>query len=177
MYVDLAIAHREHAETLTLSHFARYELEFWIANLRSVNGAPIRDPVHSVWLKVDAGEHGFGAHTELREIHEPMPVELIKTSSTKRELYALIRSASQFANELRGRHVLVMLDSFAAILNLIRGGGPVAELSMMMKQWTEWCLAHSVTCTYKWIRLEENNTADRLSKVLDRQWQLTMPAG
>src|SRR4029078_4445717 len=75
LYTDLTIAlhsqfeggrrrRRQPSEPVTLSAFAKYELEWWRTNLDLVNGSPIRDPVHSVSLWVDAGEHGYGAHTE-----------------------------------------------------------------------------------------------------------------
>jgi hypothetical protein len=160
-----------------LSAYAKYELQFWNSNIELVNGAPIRDPVHSVALWVDAGEHAFGAHTERTTLPPtPLPTHLINTSSTQRELYGLVHSAQALVSELKQRHVLIQMDSFAAIRNLINGGGPVQGLSALVKQWVSWCMTHGITATYKWIPREQNDKADRLSKALDRTYALSQRA-
>ena len=64
------------------------------------------------------------------------------------------------------------MDSFAAIRNLQKGGGPVAALVDLIKEWSTWRSKNKITCTYKWISRDENEKADRLSKTLDVQWHL-----
>jgi hypothetical protein len=142
------------------------ELTFWDQNLLLVNGSPLRDPIQSVTLRVDAGECGFGGKSEFGEYAAALPAELIGQSSTKRELYGLIETASAMVKSLQNRHVLIEMDSFAAIRNLVKGGGPKPEL----------CDLDDVVQTKQHHMLlpldtEENKEADRLSKLLDQQWQ------
>jgi hypothetical protein len=64
------------------------------------------------------------------------------------------------------------MDSFAGIRNLIKGGGPKADLSALVKEWFSWCKSNNIRCTYEWIPREENEKADRLSKILTNDWKV-----
>jgi hypothetical protein len=172
LYADMERARETRNKFTELRQRAKEELEFWHQNLELVNGAPIRDPAHSATLRVDAGEHGFGGHTETSTHSGLLPAALIGTSSTRRELFGLVHTADALRGDLRGRHVLVQMDSFPAICNLTKGGGPKQDLADLIKQWDQWCRQNQVTCSYEWIRREENEKADRLSKAVDLQLAL-----
>jgi len=173
---DIARAANNKQFFMTFTEDAKAELEYWQTNLISVNGAPIWDPIHSVSLTVDAGAIGYGGHTDKNKHSGPLPNDIVSKSSTHRELFGLIHTAQALKEEIIGHHVLVRMDSFAAIRNLQKGGGPVAPLVDLIKEWSKWCTENRVTCTYKWISREENTEADRLSKALDVQWGLSRSA-
>src|SRR5204863_9793599 len=82
MFRDVSRARLNNQLTIDVSDTTFEELLFWSRNIESVNGSPIVDPIHSIELNVDAGEVGFGGHTEQKSVAGPLPTELIGTSST-----------------------------------------------------------------------------------------------
>lgn len=147
------------------------DLNFWAYRLGKQNGLPIRDPTQEAHVTIycDASDVGWGAHAEhggqrVGEGEGRLPREVLGESSTARELRGLLLATSEMADTLRGRNVRVRMDSLPAIRNLINGGGPVEQLSDMVREWWIWCKAHKVTPLYEWIPREQNTGADELSK-------------
>ena len=54
----------------------------------------------------------------------------------------------------------------------MNGGGPKEDLADLIKGWERWCETHKVSCSYEWIRREENTVADKLSKAIGLQLTL-----
>jgi len=119
-------------------------------------------------MSTDASDVGWGAHSEddggWKEGGE-LPEEVLKHSSTAREIKGLQLAAAQRVDSMRGRNVRVCMDSYPAIRNLLNGGGPVEFLNEMVREWWEWTRKHKIRPTYQWIPREENTEADRLSKI------------
>jgi len=66
--------------------------------------------------------------------------------------------------------VLFEPDSFSAVRNPLKGGGPKIDLCQEIKEWWSWCDKWKVSASYAWIPREQNTTADQLSKESDRKW-------
>jgi hypothetical protein len=143
------------------------ELEYWQRVLSQPHNLsqPIRSPDAEIELRVDASVVGWGAHIGTVEQSGWLPVHHVGTSSTARELSALQCASTAFAGSMRGRTVRVIMDSHAAVRNLIKGGGPVEGLCRIIKDWAMWCEANKVTALYEWQRRDTNKVADRLSRV------------
>ena len=90
--------------------------------------------------------------------------EHARESSTVREVTGLLMATEKRTEELRGKNVLIRMDSYPAIRNLINGGGPVEGLNDLVREWWQWCRTNRVRPSYEWIPREENTEADRLSK-------------
>ncbi len=128
-------------------------------------------------MHCDAGDCAVGAvlssgHT----LSEPLPLTLIGTSSTTRELHAVLRALEVHGPALGGRVVRLYLDSFAAVRNLIKGGGPVQQLVRLCKAIHAAASARAVTIQPTWIPREWNTEADALSKPWKPNPQFTAAA-
>ena len=123
-------------------------------------------------VNVDASEAGWGIHVGGVESAGFLPVELIGTSSTRRELVGLRLAAESVKHTLRHHRVRFRMDSYPAIQNLMKGGGPKPDLCEEIKLWWSWCQLNDVQPCYEWVPREENKTADKLSKSLERKWKL-----
>jgi hypothetical protein len=78
--------------------------------------------------------------------------------------------------QIRGKRVLVVMDSIPALRNLINGGGPVPMLSEAVKEWTRFCEREQVDATYEWVERAKNWRADQASKLFYEQHRLRKPA-
>ena len=156
---------------IKLSPEAVAELKFW-STIEKRNGKAIAHPLHTLTANVDASETGWGIHVSGVEKAGFLPVELIGTSSTRRELAGLRLAADSVKHILRAHRVRFRMDSHPAIQNLTKGGGPKPDLCDEVKHWWSWCELHEVQPTYEWVPREENKAADKLSKSLERKWTL-----
>jgi hypothetical protein len=160
-----------------LSENAINDMAFWRFRLGKQNGLPIRDGSKEVHLRfyADASDCGWGAYTDMdrmemvngfwrRGIAGSFTIELMGTSSTEREIACLLVAAGIKVAELTGKRVRILMDSYCAVRNLIKGGGSKEGLNQLVKQWWIWCKRNEVTPLYEWIPREENQEADRLSK-------------
>ena len=166
------------AETVTLSPQARHELTFLRSHIR--HWGPVGTPIFSgetdIEVFTDAGDFGCGGHTCDMEWSEPLPDHLIGTSSTHRELFALLRFAQENASLLRNRRVKFRMDSAAAVRNLYNQGGKIPDLIAIHKLWMDLCTLHNITATYVWLPREQNDRADELSKRTHLSWALDTTA-
>lgn len=150
------------------------ELNFWSDELKHPPRSPIVGPGAVITVHCDAGETAAGAVLSTGvTLSEPLPTELIGQSSTARELFAVLRVLEVHGDALRGRVIRLYLDSFAAIRNLLKGGGPVPRLVRFCKAIHALASARAITLQPTWIPRDMNAEADSLSKPWDPQPQLT----
>jgi hypothetical protein len=153
------------ANHVTLAADGLAELAVWKSELSAPSSTRIVPPGAVVELHVDAGELAVGATTSSGlTISEPLPTALIGASSTARELFGVLRAVETWQTELRNRVVRLNLDSFAAIRNLVKGGGPVEMLVRMCKGIWNVANASAIYLKPQWIPREWNSAADALSK-------------
>ena len=162
-----------------LSVVAMEDVWFWATRLSDparFNGQPIDGPgvTAEVVVHSDAGDLGYGMHARVEAgqqepawtAHGVLAEEMMGESSTAREISGLMAAAEQQKHRLRGRRVRFVMDSYPAMRNLTRGGGPVAQLNDLVRKWWHWCAYHKVTPTFEWVPREQNTMADELSKVV-----------
>ncbi len=128
------------------------------------NGLPIKSVESEITMQVDAGELGYGGICGTEVVHGQLPGYVLGCSSTKRELVVLRLAAEALLFKIKGQRVKILMDSFPAIRNLIKGGGSVSELNEEIKTWYQFCVNHKIEATYEWIRRELNQDADAASK-------------
>jgi hypothetical protein len=183
--------------TVQLTAEAVEDLKFWLQRVYSHNGLAIncRENQVQVLLWSDASDVGWGGEVagveshvadtvvqeQIQSISNAAPIEQmvygglprgeIARSSTRRELVALLNVAStpKILKQIAGRRIRVIMDSVPALRNLIKGGGPVPELSRAVKEWFEFCEKHSITASYEWVERASNWRADRASKLQSKQ--------
>ncbi len=86
-------------------------------------------------LSSDVSSHILVSHGEL-------PLDVLGPSSTRRELRGLRLLGASMMHALRDRRVTFFLDSFTAVRNLIKGGGPKPDLCDEVRQWWQFCQQH-----------------------------------
>lgn len=160
---------------------AMSDMNFFAFRLGQQNGMPIRDTVREERLVMysDASDVGYGAHMMERTLNEEGKTEVAEVervagqleewmtseSSTAREIKGVMMAAEKMKERLRGKKVLIIMDSYPAIRNFINGGGRIELLSTMVKEWWMWCRKNKVYPLYEWRAREENTLADELSKI------------
>jgi hypothetical protein len=168
----------KHART-HLSVVAMEDVWFWATRLSDparYNGQPIDGPgvTAEVIVHSDAGDLGYGMHARVEAgqseptwtAHGVLADSMLGESSTAREISGLMAAAAQQVQRLRGKRVRFVMDSYPAMRNLTRGGGPVAQLNELVRQWWRWCKQHGVQPSFEWVPRERNTLADELSKVV-----------
>ena len=164
LYDTVRDANMMDALTTRLTSEAAEELVFWRDNLRTMNGTPIKCRAETIAIHVDASATGIGATTEDKSFSVPLPEGMVDISSTARELWTVLRVFERWGKSLRGEHVRFVMDSLPAARNLVKGGGPVTELSNMVKNiWRE-AKQCGASYTVTWVEREQNQRADVLSK-------------
>jgi hypothetical protein len=121
-------------ELVHLDRDARAELTFWTERITALNGCPIAAPGHQLVAHADAGSTGWGFWLNELDAFGVLPKEFIGESSTARELVAVILGFERLKSRLRGQRVLLQMDSFAAVRNIVKGGGPVSRLSSLQRK-------------------------------------------
>ena len=158
-----AIARAQHE--IVLGSEQAEELDFWLNNIERLNGFPIRSATHELIAYTDASEAGFGFVVNSTAFAGYLPYATIGGSSTLRELAGLLEGLRLSQKLIRGKRLLIKMDSFTGMRNLVKGGGPVAELSTVVKQIWRLCDELKVDARYMWIPRERNTSADALSKL------------
>jgi hypothetical protein len=177
LYGDIAraLAASPGAKQVNLSASAKAELSEILVALGRNNGAPIRDlSCPNQALYADAGESGYGLAAGDCAWFGPLPTAVIGHSSARRELEGLFLGLSQAAEAKYDfpKLVIVYMDSSSAVSNLLKGGGPVWELSETVKRIAELCKRIEITLFPIWIPRKANAEADAYSKLFSARWQL-----
>jgi hypothetical protein len=167
--------------TVFLSVASMEELGVLDTMLVLSNGSPFTDPEHDKEMWVDTGEVGWGASIDGIEVRGHMPEEIIGTSSTARELFGLASAleSDQVWNRIKGKVILLNMDSMCSVRNLVKGGGPVEELVEWVKIIWKLCERGKIKLVPRWLRRSTlmMQRVDALSKtgtrwLLDPVWAL-----
>ena len=139
------------------------ELKFW-RTIERQNGASISHPAHETKIYVDTGTTGYGGKMGTRMIMGDLPVDMIGTSSTRREIRGLILLTEQITQTIREKRVRFMMDSQPAVANLTNGGGRKDDINEEIKRWWTLCEENKIEAQYEWVPREQNTEADIMSK-------------
>lgn len=130
---------------------------------------------HECDVFVDASEYGWGATVLMHEFSGLFDSSILGTSSTFRELSALllILFVPEIVMHIVGMSVRFNMDSSASIRNLQKGGGPAHHLCIIIKAIWRRLKVLNIRPHFHWLR--RSNVAmirvDRLSK-LNPCWHL-----
>lgn len=153
------------------------ELSYWRVTLEKVQSLPIKLLAATMTLNVDASDLGWGAVLTRRGEEDivicgQLPMDTMGSSSTLREIAGLYEAGKKLINKIEIQNIHVLMDSMPAVKNLIKEGGPVFELSMLVKEWMGWCERNRIQVTYEWVCREDNTKADAASKQAAAQEKL-----
>ena len=94
-------------------------------------------------------------------------------SSTDRELVAILQVLISFVHKVRGTSVKLYTDSQAAYFILLNGCSSVMPLHRLAVRLFWFCTEHRVALDVYWIPREENQLADYLAGIFDKDdWRL-----
>jgi hypothetical protein len=175
IYSEMAAGLKKGVLSISLSARADEELAMLFDLFENHNGAPIAIESSTSTFKLDAGETGVGCHAvdcSIEDFSEMLPVELIGSSSTHRELYTLKALLVKRGAEV-GRRPTFTFDSADTVCILTKGSSPVQQLQDLVKEIYHLLQKHQIGPVYAWIPRAENVHADRLSKRWCQSWKLT----
>ena len=175
LFSQIARAADQQTPWITLQKGAREELKELIVLLSLSEGSPFVHPATDIEIWVDSGETGWGAHTSNGvKTRDWFETEWIGKSSTARELKGLSMAISALSTHIKGKVVKLNMDSMCAVRNIIKGGGPVAELRDLIKEIWHLCNTLSAQLVPHWLSRSAQGmvVADALLKTATK-WQLT----
>ena len=175
LFSQIARATDQQTPWIALGKGAIEELKELVVLLNLSEGSPFIHPASDIEVWVDSGEAGWGVHTSTGvEARDWFEAEWIGRSSTARELKGLVMAISALSTHIKGKVVKLNMDSMCAIRNIIKGGGPVADLRDLIKEIWHLCNTLGIQLAPHWLRRSEQGmtVADTLSKTATK-WELT----
>lgn len=160
--------------SVALDDDARSELQFWQQSLPEFSSRPIWRPSSLVHvLQYDAGGDGWGGHLTLNGVqHEAhgfwAPSEVHgQKSSTWRELEGLFRLLQSVGHLLSGHRVTARGDALNVFWLLTKGGSRAPHLHQICLRIFQLCHSLQIELSPEWVPREQNQLADKLSKLVD----------
>ncbi|XP_053382628.1 uncharacterized protein LOC128549601 [Mercenaria mercenaria] len=168
--IDIA-AVQSWASYIQLNCGSMTQLKFWKENLQVLNISKIN--VEDFFTKIvfsDASGTGF-ADYEVKTVNGVAQGQWTNDeqvrSSTWRELTAVFRVMQSIVHVLRGHKVKWFSDN-QAVSSVVKKGSMNVELQTIAFSIFTYCLKNSIVLDVEWIPREENERADYLSKIVDK---------
>ena len=118
-------------------------------------------------IATDASDAGVGAVTDSVRVALPLPTAALGTSSTHRELTAVLLTLQALAPLLAGKRVSWRIDNQAAV-HILTTGSRVDDCQAVAASVFTTARGQGTTILPIWVPREENVEADALSKSPDR---------
>ena len=163
-----------------LSEEALAEARFWAANFDRFHSQPIwpRKPGIKVLGWCDASKSGWGGFIQSNQVKVargewPRHSAVAHSSSTEREMQAVVWTLQSMSDSLQGLSVGIHTDNLNTASILCRGSR-VQRLHALALQAFDLCQANQIQLLVQWIPREQNTCADYLSRIIDRDdWQVS----
>ena len=163
--VWVAPLHFRHLQSCLLDHLALEELQWWITNIKQVNGSPIQPPATEMMITSDASKMGWGAtcgnlSTNGRWSNQEslLHINVLELKATFLAVQAFLKHQSNLSVKLR-------LDNTTAIAYINNQGGTRSPslTSLTLELWN-WCLPQSILITAEHLPGVLNVQADKESR-------------
>ena len=166
---------------MSVNHYREVisELVFWKNNFTRLNVKHIRPYcIPDLVVASDASATGLGAHAQVgtREliVRKNFSPEEADTSSTHREVYAILYALASYKALCIGKSVLWFTDNFGASRVVPKGSG-VRALQEMAESIHNICDSNRIDLRVQWVPREAIYYADHLSKLVDHDDWCTTP--
>lgn len=150
-----------------LSESSRSELQWWIENVKSKNGKPIRLRKATVLLQTDASLLGWGAYHKNSEtsIGGRWSVYEAENHINYLELLAIFYALQSFCSQLSDIHIRIQSDSTCAIAYINNMGGMAStQMDSLAKKIWNWCFERNIFLSASHISSTLNVAADFSSR-------------
>lgn len=163
--------------TVRLSQPALADLNQLVELLTLWDGRAVVQSPPELTLETDASDSGWGGHI----VGQPdSQVAGLWTADQRRLLHINVRELAavqlvlnRLQSRLEGRSILILSDNAVTVSYLNRMTGRSSQLAAIAREIHSWTLSHRVTIAAAHIPGESNSLADRLSRVNNRDWQVS----
>ena len=153
------------------------ELQFWFKNLISLNKKSLVSPrLTKRIVYSDASSTAAGAYiVDLDDqiFYQTWTDAEINTSSTSRELKAILLAMRSYTSFLKSQKVVWYTDS-KNCASIVKKGSTKQHLQVFALEIHQLCSKYDIDIDIKWIPRSENSKADYISKIIDHEdWGTT----
>ena len=161
--------------TVLLDPQAREELQWWITNIKRVNGSPIHPPATEMVITSDASKMGWGAtfgnlstNGRCSKQESDLHINVLELQATFLAIQAFLKNQSNLVVKLR-------LDNTTAVTYVNNQGGTRSpSLMLLTLELWNWCLQRNILITAEHLPGVSNVLADRESRTFidSSDWKL-----
>ncbi|CAC5415403.1 unnamed protein product [Mytilus coruscus] len=163
---------------ITLSEKSKLELNWWLKNVRKLNGKPIKQDNILFWIETDASLKGWGACYEKQTAGGRWTHLESICYINFLELLSVFYALKAFCSNCSQCHIGIKSDNSTAVSYIQFMGGMISEKldTLAIEIWT-WCLDRDIFLTAQHIPGKSNLQADKLSRNFsdNHEWKLSEP--
>lgn len=151
------------------------ELDWWSKNLDKCN--PIKQYKFKTEILTDASTTGWGAVCELNKASGSWSDLEKNYHINYLELKAAFLGLQCFAKDLHDCEVLLRVDNTTAVAYINKMGGvQLPHLNNITREIWQWCEERNIWIYASYINTKENYEADRESRKINIEWELSQSA-
>lgn len=173
----LALQNNDHDfdSKVVISNESQKEISWWLENIRSENGKPIRPNEINCWIWTDASKKGWGSKFKDKHVGGRWDEEEMSHHINYLELLAIFYSLQAFFKDHKSLHIGIRSDNTCAIayVNEMGGMSSIDLDKLAFKIWS-WCAERDIFITAQFIPGIENFDADHMSRNFtdSTEWKL-----
>ena len=160
---------------ITLDHDSLEELHWWVSNINSVNGSPIRSPAPTLFITTDASMTGWGAVCESQRTNGRWSDSERAQHINVLELKAAFLALKSFLKNQSHKVVCLRMDNTTAVAHVNNKGGTHSPclLALTLELW-QWCLERNIMISAQHVPDKLNTIADLESRVFNdsSEWKI-----
>ena len=160
---------------ITLDHDSLEELHWWVSNIHSVNGSPMRSPAPTLFLTTDASKKGWGAVCESQRTNGRWSDSERTQHINVLELKAAFLALKSFLKNQSHKVVCLRMGNTSAVAHVNNKGGTHSPclLALTLELW-QWCLERNIMISAQHVPGKLNTIADSESRVFNdsSEWKI-----
>ena len=157
---------------ITLDHDSLEELHWWVSNINSVNGSPIRPPAPTLFITTDASKTGWGAVYESQCTNRRWSDSERTQHINVLELKAAFLALKSFLKNQSHKVVCLRMDNTTAVAHVNNKGGTHSPcLFALTLELCQWCLERNIMISAQHVPGKLNTIADSESRVFNDKAQ------
>lgn len=160
---------------MIISHQSIVEIHWWVANIRPLNGKPIRPESVKYWLETDASRKGWGACFGNLTASGRWTIQESNYHINYLELLSVFYALKAFFSKYRKCHICIKSDNTTTVSYINNMGGMTSDsLNNLAVQIWNWCLDRDIFLSSQHIPGISNIQADQLSRKFsdNLEWKL-----